>query len=858
MARFHRWERHPQRVNAVFRALLSAFPKGLQRLAEGQSKRPWWFIAAGVLVTALAMIWVVQLRLNSDFAALLPKDQPSVRDLEKNQARVRGLTTLTVALESKRSATLRRYTQALVGRLDKLQGRYGIVAVDGDVKAYRDFVRSHRHLFLDLKEMQQVADDLEGTITKAKLKANPFYIDLESSGRKSKSFEASLEELKARERQAQEDFDRRFPDGLYVHPDGDFAAIFIRSDLRGSNIKAADALIAVVRREFAALSPPSDLRLDFGGEVMNAREEHLALKGELMLATLLTVAGVYLLILLFFRSLRSLPLLSFGLVVPVALTFAYARFAIEYLNTSTAFLGSIVIGNGINPNIIWLARYFEYRRDGVAPEKALAQTHQGTWAATLTASSAAAIAYASLIVTDFRGFRDFGIIGGLGMVLCWLGAVLLLPPAALLFDRYRPLRAGGLRSFDRQMHTPFEWLVLRRPKTTLAVTAASALVSLALVGAALASDPLEYDFRKLRSERAADSPVARINHRVNQFMPNSAAGNAVAIFVDSRQEAQGLVQQLEARRKRGTPYGRVRSVEDFLPRDQDKKLPLLAQIRSSMLEIESHATPAQQEALRDYLPPADLRALDLDDLPFTVTRPFTEQDGSRGRIVLVEPKEGCSIWDGRCLVAWTASLRATKLPDGRDLELVGRVPIFADIIRAIWDDGPLAVIVSFAGTFLLVIFTFGRPLYRTAACASLLLGVLWMAGFMVLLRMKLNFLNFVAFPITLGNGADYGINVMKRFTQERSAGESVASAVERAVTESGGAVVLCSLTTVLGYLSLHVSANLAMKSFGGAMAISELTCLAAALFAMPALLMVRDRSALSQAESRSSLLATRV
>jgi hypothetical protein len=114
-----------------------------------------------------------------------------------------------------------------------------------------------------------------------------------------------------------------------------------------------------------------------------------------------------------------------------------------------------------------------------------------------------------------------------------------------------------------------------------------------------------------------------------------------------------------------------------------------------------------------------------------------------------------------------------------------------------------------------------------------------MAGAMAGLGMKLNFLNFVAFPITFGNGVDYSINVLRRYRLEEQAGNK--EPVLSAVRLSGGAVVLCSLTTIVGYTSLYVSANQAMNSFGLAMAISEVTCLMAAVLTMPAVLILLRR-----------------
>ena len=116
---------------------------------------------------------------------------------------------------------------------------------------------------------------------------------------------------------------------------------------------------------------------------------------------------------------------------------------------------------------------------------------------------------------------------------------------------------------------------------------------------------------------------------------------------------------------------------------------------------------------------------------------------------------------------------------------------------------------------------------------SLTLGVLWGAGAMTLLRLKLNFVNFAVLPITFGIGVDYAVNLYQRYRQTGS--------VDEAVVNSGGAVALCSVTTMLGYATLITADNQAIQSFGLTAVIGEITCLSAALFALPAILSLRDR-----------------
>jgi predicted RND superfamily exporter protein len=104
--------------------------------------------------------------------------------------------------------------------------------------------------------------------------------------------------------------------------------------------------------------------------------------------------------------------------------------------------------------------------------------------------------------------------------------------------------------------------------------------------------------------------------------------------------------------------------------------------------------------------------------------------------------------------------------------------------------------------------------------------------------LKVNFLDFVALPITIGIGIEYSVNILTRARQEGyDRGREV-------LASTGGAVALCSYTTAIGYGSLLLSQNLGIRSFGIAAMLGEITCLVAALYLAPSLLwLVRPRAA---------------
>ena len=61
----------------------------------------------------------------------------------------------------------------------------------------------------------------------------------------------------------------------------------------------------------------------------------------------------------------------------------------------------------------------------------------------------------------------------------------------------------------------------------------------------------------------------------------------------------------------------------------------------------------------------------------------------------------------------------------------------------------------------------------------------------------------------------------------------------KAVVSTGAAVALCSWTTIVGYGSLLAARNRALQGFGLMAILGEVSCLSAAIIALPAFLLWR-------------------
>jgi len=555
----------------------------------------------------------------------------------------------------------------------------------------------------------------------------------------------------------------------------------------------------------------------------------------MLLSSLVTTLLVALVLALYFRSATMLVLLVGTIGIATAASFGVAAFTIGHLNAATAFLGAIIAGNGINYGILLIARYLEERRR-FDTDDATARAIAGTLVPTAVASLGASIAYGSLAATSFKGFADFAVIGAIGMALCWIASYTLLPAAML--------RWGGAT----RIYTGDPWiggalvrvLGFRRSGVVLAVAAAIGVGAVVIVVRYVAADPFEYNIRNLRSE-GDDAVTAR--HWMSVSDRNFGRGYAGRTFIaaDRLEQVPLIVEALRrvdtGKTEETRTIGSIESIAELrgvslMPEAQAARIAVLAAIRSLIdVALDDAADKGlDPKELAELRPPDELAPITVDKLPPGIRDAFAEKDGRVGYLISIRPANKLDEWNGHDLIRFADAVRTLNLANGEHVTTSGASVIFADIVRSIERDGPLVTGVAAIGLVIMVLVLVGRNRRAIAVLITTVAGSLLMVAACALLGLKVNFLDFVALPITLGLGIDYAINVAHRHDHE---------AVPDPLTTlrtSGSAVFVCSLTTIIGYGSLLVSDNLAIRGFGTASLLGEITCVLTALVLVPALL----------------------
>jgi predicted RND superfamily exporter protein len=808
--------------------------------------RTLWVLALLLAIPAGFRTVGLYRNLRSDIEELLPRDAPSVVAIRELRTRMAGLQYLGVVVDTGGPAGGPAQLAAGERLLDDLAARIRtyppelVSAVRTGFQAEREFVEGHAALLMELGDLQEVRSRIEDRIHWEYGQKTGTLLDEDEPPPR-----LDFSDI-------QQKYERRIAGpqlagNRFSSPDLGLSLLLVEVGGFSTSAARADELIRRVRADIAALGGPAHyapgLRVGFTGDVAISSEETSALVTDLTVSSLLVVGAVMLALYGFYRWWRSIPALLLPLGLAALAAFALASlppFNIRELNSNTAFLGSIILGNGINFGIIQMARYVEARRAGQSIEDALVVSLWGTRRGTLSAAVAAGVAYASLVAMQFRGFRQFGVIGGLGMLLCWVATVVLGPPLVAWLDRgtiKRDEATTGARS-RRPMAILARW-VTARPRT-FAVAAALLTIAAAVEVRHFGGGQLEYDFSRLRRRDTWAHGEGYWGKKMDTLLGRYLT--PTVLLTDSADEARAVAARLREAMKHpplDTMVASLRTIDDLMPADQAAKRDEVEAIRRKVTRLRARMEAGDIEKLDRLLGSAPHEIAERE-IPDVLTTGLRERDGALGRAVLVYPSPSNALWRGESIAAFVKALRAAAdaplATGGRAARVAGGPPLSSDIIESMRRDGPLASALAFVGVVLTVIVIFRRGLATPFVIGSLVVGVLWLVALTMVLKVKINFVNFIAFPITFGIGVDYAVNVMARYLHEgrRDVGEAMRGA--------GGAVGLCSMTTILGYSSLLAAQNVGLFHFGLLAVLGEITCLTTAVVVMPAfLLLVRNR-----------------
>ncbi|MBI5499274.1 MAG: MMPL family transporter [Deltaproteobacteria bacterium] len=616
-------------------------------------------------------------------------------------------------------------------------------------------------------------------------------------------------------------------------------------------------------------------------------------------------AAIFLLLLLYFRSVRAAIMLLVPLGLALFWTLGLVSVTIGRLTLISSYFGGVLLGLGVDYAVQLYLRYNDERLKGRSEVEAAGMMLGQTGGAILTAAVMTTLAFLGIGLTEFLGFAELGLIVAMAIWMIFLATMILLPLG--LFWFHKPKRYG--MTIQQGLHSAAHHRVGR-----VAILALTFAV-IAFGGFTLKDAKLDWDALNLLPASAESVVGQKILARTDY------SADTAIVTASSAEEMRERVARLEALRAgAGRDKGdecasyrpvvaRVESAERYerlLPAVSEAKVEAVLALRShrAFLEkIRGEASGAVKspppvdpgkvaETLEQIADEAWNVAFDLKendpDSPLTaaITALAERSEKLAGRIREGEPAAmgrtlaGFQDWlmgqidfGLRVLLEGTEldPLEVRALPEAIDARFRSRdgqahaayvypsgnigdrdyLPCLVGDLQAI-DPGatgfPMthlanaaeiensfrsATIYAFLAVLLSLLVYMRNVWHVLVTLVPLLFGALLVAGLQWALGRPFNFVNVMALPVLICTGVDYGVYLVHRYREDPNSIEGFSS------TSAG--VMLCALTTIIGFAVLMLSDHVGMWSLGFSLSIGIAACWIAAQFAVPAMLFARRK-----------------
>ncbi len=503
-------------------------------------------------------------------------------------------------------------------------------------------------------------------------------------------------------------------------------------------------------------------------------------------------------------------------------TFALLFPLVSVLNLITAFMFIILLGLGVDFGVHMFSRYLELKYQGKSVEECLVLALSRTGMACFTSAVTTVAAFYSLLITDFKGFSEMGLIAGTGVWMTLLAIYIIFPSMIVAAEKLKLIRHRNIPPHQRQ-RKPFPYA-----KPIFIVGTILAIVSIF----AIPKIELEYDFTNLRANLKETLPI---RNKIGTIFTRSQS--PAVVVADTYEEALSVIQAVEEKietDKESPTIDSVLSLTSIYPPDQDKKLKEIKRLKKLLADkaLKQVEDPAVKEHLEDFKKAADINdKVEFKKIPYNLIRQFEGVDGSPGYFVFIFP--AVQLRDGREALKFSEDIREIKTPNKIFYPSSDAI-VFADMLSVMVKDGRIAVVVSLITVFLFLLLDFRSVRVSCLVMSPLVCSLLYLSGCMFIGGMKLNFFNIVVIPSLVGIGIDNGVHIFHRYQEE---GKSSLAFVIRQV---GQALFLTTFTTMNGYGGLLIAYHPGLKSLGNLAVLGFFLCWVLSLTLFPATLQMLE------------------
>jgi len=175
---------------------------------------------------------------------------------------------------------------------------------------------------------------------------------------------------------------------------------------------------------------------------------------------------------------------------------------------------------------------------------------------------------------------------------------------------------------------------------------------------------------------------------------------------------------------------------------------------------------------------------------------------------------------------------------GVHVSITGKPVINYEDLRSVRRDITTASIISFILVGIILYLGLGSARLVFAGLTTLLAGLAWTIAFAILVVGRLNMISVTFVVLFIGLGIDYGIQICLRYEELLARGCPHRDAVGRAVQNTGNTLLLCAISTAIGFYAFVPTAYVGASELGLISGTGMLFILLASITVLPAIMLL--------------------
>ncbi|WP_224361448.1 efflux RND transporter permease subunit [Hyalangium versicolor] len=828
--------------------------------AELMVRRPGLILLVILALLGVSAYGTSKLTINSNQLDLISQELPEVKEVKRIIDMVGGSGYFMLALRSSDEATLKRVSDDIAVRLQADKENVRFITYKLPV----EFMQQNMALFIKTEDLAEGKSRIMAYLKDQLRRNNPFFIEL----KKTEPVKLDLQDLVQKYSSVGK---KSIVDDYYISPDRKMMMILIKPMWDTNEIGKTKAYVEKLSHDLAEYSKtnPQGVQMvedyelmgdaktvayGYTGSYKTAVDDSYAIEESLKPVAIIAFLAILGITIAFFRKWAPTVIVVSGMVIGTIITMGFTYATVGELNMITSILGGILMGFGIDFGIHFVFRTRLELGSGKPYDIAIRDAIINAGRPAMVSAVVTSGSFFVLMVSEFRGFSQFGFLAGCGTLILGLTLFSWSPALLALIGRANPALPQKLigvmkppatnNASGKEIRFPRPGLLLGISTVIVAIVCACAIPWSNQEVSASKELPLhervQHGVRFNYNTRAlmpANQPSVHLQDEISQRFQISS--DPIAVYTKTLEEAKEVYEELTLHKEKYPAIDQVVSVYTFVPPPETAQAnaKILQEWQEELKDIDVAALPPEmQDKAAIFKKMLEARPFDVNGVPDIYATQFrhlpTTKVENHGYLTFIYPS--VDLWDGKLMLQFADQTGVIKTASGHEYRSAGAAQLYARLARIVLKDGQLTVILVALWILVMHFADFRSVPLALASVIPLTVGLAMMLGFMSIFELRLNFMNIIILPILLGFGVSHGLYLLHRFLEGTSPVVALRSV--------GAAVASSTLTAVSGFASLLAASHNGLRSMGLVACIGLITTLVVSFTVLAAVMqLMHDR-----------------